>query len=73
VDAYATPFVQGQLRQETLSVRVATECAHCAQPIKIEIDSGLNCRLADAGCKPLVFVPQIDWGHFKAPDIIEAF
>jgi len=39
------PFVQGQLRKEHLSIRVETQCAHCGQPIEIEIDSDLKYRV----------------------------
>ena len=66
------PFVQGHLRNESLSVSFRTECAHCAQPLRIEIDSGLGFRTQDAA-DPLIFVPQVDFEKLKDPSIIHAF
>lgn len=36
------PFVQGQLRQESLTFSIETECAHCGRPLHIEMDSTLS-------------------------------
>ncbi len=66
------PFVQGHLRNESVSVSFCTECAHCSQPMGIEIDSGLGYRVAD-GDNPLVFVPLVDFEKLKDPSIIHAF
>lgn len=57
VDALATPFVQGQLRGTRLTGLITTECAHCHQPLQIEIDSELKYRVISAGAKPLCFAP----------------
>jgi hypothetical protein len=65
--------VQGQLRKEPLSVVVTTECAHCAQPIHIELDSELKYRVVEAGAEPLVFSPQVDFDKLTDPSIIDAF
>ena len=51
------PFVQGQLRKEYLSGLIETECAHCHQPLHIEIDSDMNYRVVETGAAPLFFVP----------------
>jgi hypothetical protein len=65
--------VQGQLRKEPLSVVVTTECAHCAQPIHIELDSELRYRVAEEDAEPLVFSPQVDFDKLTDPSIIDAF
>ena len=66
------PFVQGHLRNEPLDITIASECAHCSRPLQIEIDSELNCRVAEK-TEPLVFVPLVDFEKLKDPSIIHAF
>jgi hypothetical protein len=73
VDAIATPFVQGQLRGQRLQTTIATECAHCGQPIQIELDSQMSYRVHKAGSDPLIFVPRVDFDRLKDPSIIDAF
>jgi len=73
VDALATPFVQGRLRAEEVSVSVVSECAHCKRPIHMEIDSDMNCSCRDSDCSPMVFVPEVDFKTLKDPNIIDAF
>jgi hypothetical protein len=65
--------VQGQLRGEPLTVQVSTQCAHCGQPLHLEIDSKLNYRVMEEGAEPLVFVPMVDLGELDAPSIIDVF
>lgn len=67
------PFVQGQLRGEPLSVSIRTECAHCGQPLQLEIDSELNYQVLEQGADPMVFVPLVDFGELDDPSIIDAF
>ena len=67
------PFVQGQLRNEPLSVVVRTECAHSAQPLHIEIDQALKVRVEEKGAAPMVFVPLVDFDKLEDPSIIDAF
>jgi len=67
------PFVQGQLRGERLSVTVQTECAHCAQPVHLEIDSELTIRVLEERADPLIFVPLVDVDQLEDPSIIDAF
>jgi hypothetical protein len=69
----ALPFVQGRLRKRALSVAITTECAHCDEPIHLEIDSELNFRVVEEGAKPLVFVPLLDLARLEAPSIIDGF
>ena len=75
MDAIATPFVQGGLRGEPVSVEIETECTHCDQPLSMTIDSDLRYQVhnADEGAEPLVFQPLIDWATFTEATIIDAF
>jgi hypothetical protein len=65
--------VQGQLRKEQLSFTLTTECAHCHQPLHIDMDSELNYRMAEAEAQPLVYAPLVDFGQLDDPSIIDAF
>jgi hypothetical protein len=65
--------VQGQLRGQPLSFVVATSCAHCGQPLHLEIDSELNYRVVEAEADPHVFVPMVDLFELEDPSIIDAF
>jgi len=73
VDAFATPFVQGQLRKEPVRVTVSTECAHCAHPMEIEIDHNLNYHVISEGCDPIIFMPDVDVFNLAEDSIIDAF
>jgi hypothetical protein len=65
--------VQGQLRGESLSVVVDTECAHCSQPMRIEIDSELNYSVGEEGADPIIFIPQVYFQKLQDPSIIDSF
>lgn len=65
--------MQGQLRKEPLSFTITTECAHCHQPLHIEIDTELNYRVAEAEAQPLVYAPMVNFGKLDDPSIIDAF
>ena len=65
--------MQGQLRNEPLSVAIETECAHCGQPMHLTVDSDMRYQVSETGAEPLVFQPQIDWSNFTEPNIIDAF
>jgi len=69
----ATPFVQGRIREETLSITTRTECACCERPIELEIDSEMNCRVGSAGAAPLVSVPLVNARRLDAPNIVDDF
>ncbi len=73
MDAFATPFVQGRLRQQEVVIQVETECAHCKQSMHLEIDGEMNCRSRETDCHPIIFVPDVDFGRLKDPNIIDAF
>jgi len=65
--------VQGQLRGEDLSFTIETSCAHCGEPIHIEMDSELNYRVVEEGADPLIHVPMVDFDKLDDPSIIDAF
>jgi hypothetical protein len=65
--------VEGRLRNEALSVDVSTECAHCKQPMHLTIDHELSCTVRDKGCKPVVFIPDVDLLRLEEESIINAF
>jgi hypothetical protein len=65
--------VQGRLREEPLSVAVNTECAHCAQPLHIDIDSELNYHIKEEGADPRVFMPLVDFTKVTEPSITDVF
>ena len=65
--------MQGRLFNKPLSVRIETECAHCKQPLRLEIDSELQIKAVEPGAEPLVFVPLVDFKTLKDPSITDAF
>lgn len=67
------PFVQGQLRGETLSFTIATECGHCHQPLHLEINTELEYRVLEEDAEPLVYVPFVDFQKLDEPSIIDSF
>ncbi len=73
MDAFATPFVQGRLRGEAISVSVVSECAHCKRPMHMEIDNDMNWSSRDPDCSPMIFVPKVDFRTLEDPSIIDAF
>ena len=66
------PFVQGQLLNKNLTFTLQTECAHCQQPIQIEIGSELDYRVLTEGAQPLVYTPLLDVNQLE-PSIIDGF
>jgi hypothetical protein len=69
----ATPFVQGQLRGQTLSVSIESTCGHCDRSLHITVDSDMRHQVREADADPLVFMPDIDWPSFTEPNIIHAY
>ncbi len=67
------PFVQGQLTGQPLSVKVTTECAHCSEPIHLEIDSEAQCRVVGSGADPITFIPDVDFSTLPDKRITDAF
>ena len=65
--------MQGQLRKKALSVAITTKCAHCDEPIHLEIDSDLNFRVVEESANPLVFVPLLNLAKLEDASIIDGF
>ena len=70
---FATPFVQGRLRNENITITVETECAHCSREMALEIDSEINIKGIDKECSPIIFIPDIDLLNLKDDSIIDSF
>ncbi len=66
------PFVQGHLRNQSLTVTFRTECGHCARPLGIAVDSELGYRV-EQGAEPLILLPLVDFKKIKDPHIIDVF
>lgn len=64
--------MQGCLRGEELAATLETSCAHCGETLVIDIESSGACE-ARGGALPLLFSPEIDWEHFRKPNIIDDF
>lgn len=56
-----------------MSVAIGTECAHCSEPMHIELDSQLEYNVREEGADPVVFVPQVDFKKLEDPSIIDSF
>ena len=65
--------MQGQLLDKRLTFAIETECAHCARPIHIKMDSDLNYTVAEKDADPLILAPMVDFGKLQDPSIIDAF
>ncbi len=66
--------MQGRLRNEQgLTFDIQTECGHCGQPMRLEMDGAMNYQLVEAGPELLVFSPDVDWPQMKDPNIIDAY
>lgn len=65
--------MQGRLRNSPLEVEIRSTCAHCGEPMELVVDSELNYKILKGGVNPLVFEPEIDWGNFKQPTIIDDY
>ncbi len=69
----ATPFVQGRLREQPVTVEIHTTCAHCGQPIELTVDGDMRYHVRTPGAAPLIFEPDLDWAAFAEPNIIHAY
>ncbi len=69
----ATPFVQGRLRGEPVSITVETRCEHCLESMTLEVDSDMNVRVEQPGAEPMVFVADVPLLDIKAPSIVDDF
>ena len=69
----ATPFVQGRLRKEYVSIEVETKCQHCDQVLHLTMDNEMRISVRESGANPLVFMPDIDWNSFTDRTIIDSY
>jgi hypothetical protein len=67
------PFVQGQLRHESLTVSFASECAHCGRALRFEVGSDLTYQVDPEAAGALAFVPMVDFVKLRAKSIIDDF
>ncbi len=67
------PFVQGQLWGRAVRATIESACAHCDQPITLEVDSTAHAVCHTEGAAPLVFMPNIVWASFTEPNILDAY
>ena len=65
--------MQGRLRNQELSFSIETQCGHCQEPIRLEIDSKMNYQVASAGAQPVIYVPMVDFDKLEEPSIIDGF
>lgn len=65
--------MQGRLRNENLLVKIDSECAHCGRKLHITLDSELAWSVEESEADPLVFEPDVDWGHFEGSNIIHDY
>ena len=68
----AAPFVDGTLWTRGLKAIIDSECAHCREPIRVEVTSGLEARVLGEGATPLVSTPFVDLMNL-GPSIIDGF
>ena len=65
--------MQGRLRRRRLAGTLRTQCAHCAEPLELAVDSELRVRVLAAGARPLVSTPFVNLKRLKDRTIIDAF
>jgi uncharacterized metal-binding protein YceD (DUF177 family) len=56
-----------------LSVRIDSECRHCARPLQFTVDEELNYQFASPGASPFLFEPEIHWPSFTGANIIHDY
>ena len=56
-----------------MAVTFRTECAHCARPLSMRVDSDLKYEVGADAAAPLVFVPHVNFAKLRAPNIIDDF
>ena len=58
---------------QQVTVNVRTKCVHCGKPMELRIDDSLHVEVSDAGCDPVVFIPDVDLLNLDDDSIINAF
>ena len=54
-------------------MRIESECACSRQPMTLEIDNHLRIKVKEEGCRPVIFVPEVDFFNLDDDSIINAF
>lgn len=67
------PFVQGQLRHESLSVTFRSECGHCGRPLQFEVTERLDLQVPPEASDARVFVPFVNFAKLKDVSIVDSF
>ncbi len=70
---FGAPFVQGRLSREPVSVAATTECAHCEEPLHLELDGDLRYRVKEEAADPVVFSPLVNFSRVREPSLIDVF
>ena len=65
--------MQGRLTGRELTAVIETACAHCTQPMRVEVTSSLAYQVTTPGADPLISVPLVNFKRLKDPSIIHAF
>lgn len=56
-----------------MTVIVDTECQHCGDPFRLEIDNDMQIRVDPPEATPMVFVPDVVPFEVAGPDIVDDF
>ena len=64
--------MEGNLWDRGLKATIDSECAHCREPIRVEVTSGLQARALSEGATPLISTPFVDLMNL-GPSIIDGF
>ncbi|MFN2146234.1 MAG: hypothetical protein ACK2T7_12845 [Anaerolineales bacterium] len=54
-------------------MQIESECAHCGEPLHLEVDSDLNYQVQTAGAAPVVYSPRVNFQMLEDPSIIDAY
>ncbi len=65
--------MQGRLTDRRLRATIETTCAHCDDPMRLEVDSDLRVKVLTPGARPVIALPVIDVLKLNAPSITEHF
>ncbi len=64
--------MQGQLRNQSLTATLTTECAQTSRPLEMVVDSDLQVELLTEGAEPVVSIPLIDFKKLGLKFIYDA-
>ncbi len=56
-----------------MEITVETACAHCGDPMTLEIDGDMNVRAHPDDAEPMVFTPDVPLFDVTSPSIIDDF